>query len=165
MKKILSVAAAVFAAVTSVAVLCSCAEVQNAGNQIVSNAKDYLKSEAGVSGDVSSIRDNAVSYISEELGLNNNANKNLEGTWKTDKGEGDWQWTFDGINKCTLSSKQEDSASEGTYSVNDDGKTVDIALNSWGETITFTYKLRQTLSDQYLDLSSDTQAFNLIKKK
>lgn len=166
MKRICSAAVAVLAAVTSMTFLCACSEnLQTTGNKIVSNAKDYLQSEVGFDGNVSKLQNDAVSYLNEELGLNNSANQALRGTWNTDKGEGDWQWTFDGTNKCLLSSKQNKSDAEGTYSVDDTKKTVDIALNTWGETVTFTYKLRQTLSDTYLELTGDAQSYSLILQK
>ncbi len=166
MKRTLFAVVAILAAVTSMTLLCACSEnLQDTGNKIVSNAKDYLQSEAGFDGNVSKLKNDAVSYLNEELGLNNNDNQLLQGTWNTDKGEGDWQWTFDGTNKCLLHSKKEKSDAEGTYSVDKAKKTVDIAINSWGETVTFTYNLRKTLSDEYLELKSDAQTYSLIKQK
>lgn len=166
MKRLCSAAIAVLAAVTSMTFLCACSEnIQNTGNKIVSNAKDYLQSEAGFDGNVSKLQNDAVSYLHEELGLNNNANQAVQGTWKSDKSEFDWVWTFDGSNKCLLRSQKEQFEGEGTYSVDEAKKTVDIAMNQWGETLTFTYKLRKTLSDEYLDLTGESQSYNLIKQK
>ena len=49
--------------------------------------------------------------------------------------------------------------------MNDSEGTVDISLNSWDATITFSYKLRSTLSDEYLTLTSETQGYSLKKHK
>ena len=166
MKKGLFAVAACLAAVTSLITLGGCAQnLQDTGNKIVSNAKSYFESEINYSGDLSKLKDGAVSYFNEELGLNNNANSSIEGTWKSVQGANDWRWTFDGKNKCLLASKSENSSSEGTYSMDEAKKTVDICLNSWQSTITFSYKLRQTLSDQYLELDSDSQGYSLIREK
>ncbi len=166
MKKGLTAVAVGLAAVTSLITLGGCAQnLQDTGNKIVSNAKSYFESEINYSGDLSKLKNDAVSYFNEELGLNNNANKSLEGTWKSEQGVNDWRWTFDGSNKCLLASKSENNSSEGTYSVDEAKKTVDICLNSWQSTLTFSYKLRQTLSDQYLELESDSQSYRLIREK
>ena len=136
------------------------------GNKIVSNAQSYLQSEAGFDGDVSKAADKAVSYIQEELGLNNSSNKVLEGIWEEPKDYiDDWTWTFDGGNGCTLSSVQYKTTANGTYSVNEQESTVEVMLDGWEQPVTFTYKLRQTLSDTMLNLSSDDQAYSLVKKK
>lgn len=167
MKKVIIAVTVAALAVTTLTTLSGCNEkIQDTGNKIVSSAKDYVTSEAGVDPDIGKIGDNAVSYLNEELGLNNSANKLLEGTWLSEKkATDDWQWAFDGVNKCKLASVQYNSASDGTYSVNESKGTVDICLNSWDKTITFTYKLSKTLSDEYLKLSSDTQGYSLIKQK
>lgn len=167
MNKRLSAAAVVLAAVTAVSVLGGCAEIaRDTGNKAADKAKSYLQSEIGVSGDLSTLRDNAVSYLHDELGLNNNSNKLIEGTWKPSGNNGDDRtWTFSGSNTCTLKSKQNNTTDEGTYSVNEAEKSVEIALNTWQEPVTFTFKLRQTLSDEYLDLTSEDDEYHLIKKK
>ena len=75
MKKGLFAVAACLAAVTSLITLGGCAQnLQDTGNKIVSNAKSYLESEFNYDGDLSKLKDGAVSYFNEELGLNNNAN-------------------------------------------------------------------------------------------
>lgn len=166
MKKGLTAVACGLAAVTALISLGGCAQnFQNTGNKIVSNAKSYFVSEFNYDGDISRLKDNAASYFNEELGLNNSANKAFEGTWKSEQGVDDWRWTFDGDNHCLLASKSENSSSEGTYSVDEAKKTVDICLNSWERAITFTYTLRQTLSDRYLELDSDTQGYKLMREK
>lgn len=166
MKKGLTAVTVGLAAVTTLISFGGCAQnLQNTGNKIVSNARSYFESEINYDGDLSKLRNNAVSYFNEELGLNNSANKAFEGTWKSEQGVNDWRWTFDGSNRCLLASKSENSESEGTYSVDEAKKTVDICMNSWQNTITFTYTLRQTLSDQYLELESDSQGYKLIREK
>ena len=170
MKKVLTAVTIMALAVTSLTTLGGCAEnLTETGNNIVSSAKDYAKSEIGVDSDISSISQvggKAVSYLNEELGLNNASNKVLEGTWNTKKGEsGDWQWTFDGKQSCKLKSKENKSTSEGTYSVDENAKTVEICLYEWDETIPFTYRLQQTLSDEYLTLTSESETYSLVKAK
>lgn len=167
MKKRLYAAGVLLAAVTAVSALGGCAEIaKDTGNKAAEKAKSYLQSEVGVSGDLSTLRDSAVSYLHEELGLNNNANRLIQGTWTpADKNAGDGTWSFSGSNTCTLKNKQNNTADEGTYSVNETEKTVEIALNSWKDPVTFTFKLRQTLSDEYLDLTAEDDEYHLIKKK
>ncbi len=166
MKKIATAVTVIIAAVTTLTIFSACAEkVKDTGNKIVSSARSYADSEIGFDGDLSKLSDKAISYVQGELGLNNSANQILEGTWLNEDDAADWRWTFDGSNKCILASKRDESRSEGTYSVNESEGTVDISLNSWDATITFSYKLRSTLSDEYLTLTSETQGYSLKKHK
>lgn len=167
MKKIISIATAAAIALSCLFVFSACSEkAKEEGNKIVSNAESYLKSEAGVDGDVSSLKSSAEKAIRDELGLNNTSNQILEGNWQPVKETIDnWCWIFDGVNKCTLKSEPSASSASGTYSVNEDNGTVDILLDTWNEPVTFTYKLETTLSDSFLKLSSETQGYNLKKGK
>ena len=167
MKRIIAGLAAASVALSFAAVLGGCTEnVQETGNKIVSGAKDYLQSEAGINGDVNSLKDNAVSYLNEELGLNNSANKVIEGIWtQKDETNGDWEWTFDGTNKCVLKGLTTGFEGNGTYSVNEDERTVTVCMNEWDKEKVYTYKLTQTLSDTMLELTEGYSGYNLVKNK
>ena len=112
MRKITALLAALVMALSCVAILGGCGEV---GNEVVNKGKEYLKSEAGVSGDVSSLKSQAIEYGKNELGLNGD-NDVIEGTWKqTDKTNGDWVWTFDGKGSCHLQGITVGFESDGSY--------------------------------------------------
>ncbi len=169
MKKIIAVFSAVVCAAAMMTVLSACGGAQDAaketGNKIVSEAQSYLQSELGVDGDVSKLASSAGEYLQNELGLNNADNQVLEGTWvPSHKTTSDWQWTFDGKNGCTLSSKLEQASANGTYDINVSEGNVRILLETWDEPITFTYKLQKTLSAETLILSSETQGYSLTKQ-
>ena len=167
MKKILLIAVSAAVALSSLFIFSACSEkVSEEGNKIVSNAESYLKSEAGIDGNVSDLKSSVKKNIRDELGINNTSNQVLEGSWKPAvKTIDEWCWTFDGNNKCTLKSEPTASYAEGTYSVNEDDGTVEILLDTWNQSVTFTYTLKSTLSDTTLKLSSETQGYNLKKEK
>lgn len=167
MKKIFVIISAAAAAVLSLSVLSGCnQELQQTGNKIVSDAKDYLKSEAGFDGDVSKLGNDAVSYLKDELGLNNSSNKVIEGVWlQEDETNGDWQWSFDGGNKCTLKGITTGFSGNGTYSVDETAKTVTVCMNEWDSEKVYTYTLTSTLSDTMLDLEEKYSSYKLVKQK
>ena len=167
MKKGLTAVACGLAAVTALISLGGCAQnFQNTGNKIVSNAKSYFVSEFNYDGDISRLKDNAASYFNEELGLNNSANKVIEGIWtQKDETNGDWEWTFDGTNKCVLKGLTTGFEGNGTYSVNEDERTVTVCMNEWDKEKVYTYKLTQTLSDTMLELTEGYSSYNLVKNK
>ena len=160
MKQIFS---AIFAAVLTLAttaVLGGCSEtVNDTGNKIVNNVKSYVQSEAGVNGDVKS---QAKEYAKTELGLNGN-NDVIKGTWKQeDETNGDWVWTFDGSKTCHLQGITTGFESDGTYAVDINAKTVTVNMDGWDKQKVYTYKLRQTTSDSYLDLTESLSSYHLI---
>lgn len=169
MKKIISIAAAAAVALSCLFVFgaCSAEEAKKEGNNVVSNLKSYVESEAGIDGNnTESLKSSVKEAIRDELGINNTSNQVLEGTWiPVADTIDDWCWTFDGDNKCTLKSEPNATSSSGTYSVNEDEGKVDIQLETWNEPVTFTYTLKSTLSDSFLKLSSETQGYNLKKEK
>lgn len=164
MKRFFAIAAALL--ICTLGTVGCAKKAKETGNKIVSNAQSYLKSETGFDGDVSKAADKAVSYIQEELGLNNSSNMVLEGTWEEPEDYiDDWTWFFDGSNGCKLSSVQYKTAANGTYSVDETEGTVLIMLDQWEQPIKFTYTLKQTLSETTLKLSSDDQGYSLTKKR
>ena len=164
MKKSLSVLVFAIAAVICLSVLTACDDsVKEEGNKIVSNAKDYLKSEAGIDDNPLA---SAKEYIKDEIGLNNTSNEVIKGTWiQKDETNGDWEWTFDGKNNCTLKGITTGFNGSGTYSVDEDAKTVTVNMNEWDNQKVYTYTLRQTLSDTMLELKETYSSYKLTKKK
>ena len=164
MKKLLSVLAAAVAAVMCMFVFTACDDTaKEEGNKIVNSAKDYLQSEAGINGNP---LESAKDYIKNEIGLNNTSNEVIEGTWiQEDETNGNWEWSFDGKNKCTLKNTTTGFNGSGTYSVDEDAKTVTVSLNEWDSQKVYTYTLRQTLSDTMLELKETYSSYKLTKKK
>ena len=161
MKKLFCAFAAAAAAAVCIFSMSACSSKE--GNKVVSNAKDYLKSELGVDGNP---LENAKDYLKDELGLNNTSNEVIEGTWtQEDETNGNWEWTFDGKNKCTLKGITTGFNGSGTYSVDEDAKTVTVSLNEWDNQKVYTYTLRQTLSDTMLELKETYSSYKLTKKK
>lgn len=167
MKKIFGAFAVVLSAVILATVLGACNEsVKETGNKVVSDAKDYLKSEVGVSGNANDIANSAKEYLKDEIGLNNTSNKVIEGSWtQKDETDGDWEWTFDGKNGCTLKGITTGFEGKGTYSVDETAKTVTVSMDEWDNQKVYTYKLRQTLSDTMLDLTEKYSSYHLTKNK
>ena len=147
MKKFLCIIAIGVLAALCAGVMASCGDsVKEEGNKVVSNAKDYLKSELGVDGNP---LESAKDYLKDELGLNNTSNEVIEGTLtQEDETNGNWEWTFDGKN-----------------TVDEDAKTVTVSLNEWDNQKVYTYTLRQTLSDTMLELKETYSSYKLTKKK
>ena len=164
MKKFLCIIAIGVLAALCAGVMASCGDsVKEEGNKVVSNAKDYLKSELGVEGNP---LESAKDYLKDELGLNNTSNEVIEGTWtQEDETNGNWEWTFDGKNKCTLKGITTGFNGSGTYSVDEDAKTVTVSLNEWDNQKVYTYTLRQTLSDTMLELKETYSSYKQNKKK
>ena len=162
MRKITALLAALVMALSCVAILGGCGEV---GNEVVNKGKEYLKSEAGVSGDVSSLKSQAIEYGKNELGLNGD-NDVIEGTWKqTDKTNGDWVWTFDGKGSCHLQGITVGFESDGSYTVDASAATVTVNLDGWDAQKVYTYKLKKTLSDEVLDLNEAGSSYHLKKQQ
>ena len=164
MKKFLCIIAIGVLAALCAGVMASCGDsVKEEGNKVVSNAKDYLKSELGVDGNP---LESAKDYLKDELGLNNTSNEVIEGTWtQEDETNGNWEWTFDGTNKCVLKGLTTGFEGNGTYSVNEDERTVTVCMNEWDKEKVYTYKLTQTLSDTMLELTEGYSSYNLVKNK
>ena len=164
MKKIFGAFAAVITAAICITSMSACSSEE--GNKVVSDAKDYLQSEIGFNGNVSDAASSAKEYIKDEIGLNNTSNKVIEGTWtQEDKTNGDWEWTFDGTNKCTLKGINTGFEGSGTYSVDEDAKTVTVNISGWEKEKVYTYKLSQTLSDTKLDLTEKYSHYHLKLNK
>lgn len=161
MKKLITIVAAVIFAAVFTSVLSGCEEAKETGNKVVNSAKEYLKSEVGVDGDLKS---KAGDYLKGELGLNGD-NDVIEGTWKqTDKTNGDWVWTFDGKGSCHLQGITTGFDSDGTYSVDASAATVTVNLDGWDSQKVYSYKLRKTLSDENLSLTETYSSYNLVKQ-
>lgn len=164
MKKFFGVFAAIAAAAICMTFMSACSSEE--GNKVVSDAKDYLKSEIGFDGNVSDAASSAKKYLKDEIGLNNTSNQVIEGTWtQEDETNGNWEWTFDGTNKCSLKGITTGFEGSGTYSVDEDAKTVTVNMSGWDKEKVYTYKLSQTLSDTKLDLTEKYSHYNLKKNK
>ena len=153
--------AAVCAAAAMMFSLCACSErLQETGNKIVNNAQSYAKDELGVSGDLnaSTALDGAQSYIEGELGLNGSEGV-LSGTYTSAEEGKDWVWTFDGKKTCHLKDASTDS--DGTYKVDVNEATVTVEMDG---TTVYSYKLRKTLSNETLELTSDSASYKLKKQ-
>ena len=164
MKKLFCAFAAAAAAAVCIFSMSACSSEE--GNKVVSDAKDYLQSEIGFNGNVSDAASSAKDYLKDELGLNNTSNTIIEGTWtQEDETNGDWEWTFDGTNKCSLKGITTGFEGSGTYSVDETAKTVTVNISGWEKEKVYTYKLSQTLSDTKLDLTEKYSSYHLKKNK
>ncbi len=158
MKKIIAFFAAAVMAVSCASVMGGCETAKEIGNKAVNSAKDYAKSEVGVSGDKSALISQAGEYAQNELGLNGD-NDVISGTWK--QASDGTVWSFDGKSACTLKDSS-GANSSGTYSVDAYAATVTVTMD--GETVVYNYKLRKTLSSESLELSSGETSYKLNKQ-
>ncbi len=156
MKKIFAIAASLIMVAASVTVFTGCDIAKETGNKAVSEGKEYLKSELGVDGDASTLKSKAGSYLQNELGLNGD-NDVIAGTWK--QSDNSAVWTFDGKKTCHLKDASTDS--DGTYKVDVNEATVTVEMDG---TTVYSYKLRKTLSNETLELTSDSASYKLKKQ-